>query len=72
LKCVADGVPTPVLTWIKPDGVDLKTVTATENVVSAAVKEDEDFGLYTCQAENIVGGTFNRTVEVKQISKLVS
>ena len=36
------------------------------------MKEDEDFGLYTCQAENVVGGAFNRTVEVKQISKLVS
>ena len=72
MKCVADGVPTPVLTWIKPDGNDLKKVTATENVVNVAMKEDKDFGLYTCKAENIVGGAFKRTVEVKQISKLVS
>jgi len=70
--CVTDGVPTPVLTWKKPDGTDLKKVTATENAVDAVMKEDEDFGLYTCQAENGVGAAATSTVEVKQISKLVS
>jgi len=40
--------------------------------VDAVMKDDEDFGLYTCQAENGVGATATSTVEVKQISKLVS
>jgi len=67
LKCVADGVPTPVLTWKKPDGSELKKVTATENVADAEMKRDSDFGFYTCHAENGIGAAATRKVEVKQI-----
>jgi len=72
LTCVADGVPTPVLTWKKPDGSELKKVTAMENIANADMKGDNDFGSYTCHAENGVGAAATRKVEVKQISKLDS
>jgi len=72
LTCEADGVPTPVLTWKKPDGSELKRVTATENVADAEMKGDNNFGFYTCHAENGIGAAATRKVEVKQISKLDS
>ena len=30
LKCESDGVPTPTLTWYKPDGNELHAITAKE------------------------------------------
>ena len=68
LKCVADGVPTPSLSWKKPDGSELKKVTALENI-AAVVLVDQDFGQYTCEANNGVGAADTETVQVQQISK---
>ena len=69
LKCSSDGFPTPTLTWKKTDGNELKKVTAEENTVTVVMKADEDFGLYTCNADNGVGAPSIHTVEVQQISK---
>ena len=68
LKCVADGVPTPTLTWKKPDGTELKQVTALENI-AVVVLGNQDFGQYRCRANNAVGAADTQTVQVQQISK---
>ncbi|XP_068685547.1 neural cell adhesion molecule 2-like isoform X1 [Montipora foliosa] len=67
LKCVADGSPTPTITWRKPDGHELKNVTSTENMVVAQMIHDQDFGNYTCEANNIVGTAATRWVQLIQI-----
>ena len=67
--CVADGVPTPTITWKKPGGTEVRKVTATENVVDVEMKNDQDFGQYTCEAKNEAGSADTRTVQVQQISK---
>ena len=69
LRCVADGVPTPTITWKKPDGTEAGKVTATENIADIEMKTDEDFGQYTCEAKNEAGPVDTRTVQVQQISK---
>ena len=69
LKCVADGVPTPILTWRKPDGTEVKIVTALENTQDVKMESDKDFGNYTCKATNGVGTPVTGTVQVHQISK---
>ena len=69
LKCVADGVPTPTLTWKKPDGTEVKKVTAMENSEDVKMESDKDFGNYTCNAANGVGTPVTSTVQVHQISK---
>ena len=52
LKCVSDGVPAPTLTWYKPDGNELNTVTAKENTVQVFLNDGKDFGEYKCVAYN--------------------
>ncbi|KAL9964765.1 hypothetical protein ACROYT_G028449 [Oculina patagonica] len=52
LKCVSDGVPTPTLTWYKPDGNELNTVTAKESTVKVTINDEQDFGKYKCVAFN--------------------
>ena len=69
LKCVSDGYPTPALTWKKPDGSEIKKVTAEENTVTVVMKVDQDFGLYTCKAGNGLGAPSILSVQVPQISK---
>ena len=69
LTCVADGVPTQILTWKKPDGTELNTVTALENKKDVTMGIDEDFGNYTCSSRNSVGAADTSTVQVHQISK---
>ena len=68
LTCVADGVPTPTLTWKKPDASELKKVTALENTATM-VLGNQDFGQYRCEANNAVGAADTQTVQVQQISK---
>jgi len=52
LKCVSDGVPAPTLTWYKPDGNKLNTVTAKESTVQVFLNEEQDFVEYKCFAYN--------------------
>ena len=68
---MADGFPTPTITWKKPDGTEVRKVTATDNIADIEMKTDEDFGQYTCEAKNEAGPFDTRTVQVQvqQISK---
>lgn len=66
---MADGVPTPTLTWKKPDGTDVNEVTALENAENVTMRSDKDFGNYTCQATNGLGAVATSTLQVHQISK---
>ena len=52
LKCVSDGVPTPTLTWYKPDGTELDTLTAKESTVEVLLNDKQDFGEYKCVTYN--------------------
>ena len=69
LKCVADGVPTPTMTWRKPGGTEVKKVTALKNTKDVKMESDKDFGNYTCKATNGVGAAATITLQVHQISK---
>ena len=69
LECVAEGVPTPDITWKTPDKDEIKKDGVTRNVMDIPMENDQDFGNYTCEAENGVGVTAASTVQVNQISK---
>ena len=69
LKCVSDGVPTPTLTWYKPNGNELNTVTAKESTKKVKMNDDQDFGNYRCAAYNGLTAPVFKAVEVEQISK---
>ena len=70
LKCVSDGVPTPTLTWYKPDGSQISSNTATEYTVNVKMNVDQDFGDYKCNANNGLTPADNKIVSIKQIGKL--
>ncbi|KAL9964197.1 hypothetical protein ACROYT_G027796 [Oculina patagonica] len=67
LKCVSGGVPTPTLTWYKPDGSQLNSVTATQNTVNVKMNVDQDFGGYKCDADNGLTPADYKIVEIAQI-----
>ena len=69
LKCVSDGIPTPTITWIKPDGSVLNSVISKENTIRVDTTDDQDFGIYTCKADNDLGHYAKRTIQLQQISK---
>ena len=69
LKCVSDGVPTPTLTWFKPDGSQISSNTATENTVNVKMNVDQDFGDYKCNTNNGLTPADDETVNIKQIGK---
>ena len=71
LKCVPDGVPTPTLTWYKPDGSPINSVTAKQSRVNVKMNVDQDFGArgYKCVADNGLLTDF-KIVKIDQISKL--
>ena len=69
LECVAEGVPTPTITWKTPDGKEIKKDGVTRHVVDVPMENDQDFGNFSCKAENGVGVTATRIVQVNQISK---
>ena len=68
LTCESDGVPTPTLTWTKPDGSQIKSVTATQNTVNVKMDVNQDFGDYTCNADNGLTTADFKTVKIQQIS----
>ncbi len=69
LNCVSDGIPTPTLTWYKPDGSQIKRVTASQNTVDVEMNEEQDFGDYKCTAENGFTPAGYKIVKIQQISK---
>ena len=68
LTCVADGAPTPTLSWKNPNGKVLSKVIDLKNTVDVSMSSDQDFGNFTCEAINDVN-TDTSTVLVQQISK---
>ena len=68
LKCVSDGVPTPALTWYKPDGSQINSVTAKNNTVIVKMSLDQGFGYYKCDADNGLSLADFKIVEIQQIS----
>ena len=69
LRCVSDGVPTPTLTWYKPDGSQINSITAAENTVNATMSIDQDFGGYKCDADNGLTSADFKMVNIEQISR---
>ena len=69
LKCVSDGVPTPTLTWYKPDGSQINSVTTKNNTVILTMNIDQDFGYYKCDADNGLSPTDFKIVKIEQISR---
>ena len=67
--CESDGVPTPTLTWYKPDESQLNSVTATQNTARVTMTVDQDFGGYKCVADNGLAPPDFKTVKIEQISR---
>ena len=66
--CVSDGVPTPTLTWCKPDGSQINSITATQSFVNVKMEVDQDFVGYKCDADNGLTPADYKIVKVQQIS----
>ena len=71
LKCLSDGVPTPTLSWYKPEGSEINNVTARENEVQVPLRGDQDFGHYKCIAANGLIPSDEKLIKINQISKLI-
>ena len=69
LKCVSDGVPTPTLTWYKPDGNELNTVTAKESTMEVSLNDKQDFGEYKCVAYNGLDPLNDASMTLEQIRR---
>ncbi|CAH3158654.1 unnamed protein product, partial [Pocillopora meandrina] len=69
LKCLSDGVPTPTLSWYKPEGSEINRVTARENKVQVPLRGDQDFGHYKCIAANGLIPSDEKLIKITQISK---
>ena len=69
MKCVSDGVPTPTLTWYKPNGNELNTVTAKESTVQVTLNDEHNFGEYKCVAYNGLDSRIEASILLEQIDK---
>ena len=69
LRCLSDGVPTPTLSWYKPEGSEINRVTARENKVQVPLRGDQDFGHYKCIAANGLIPSDEKLIKITQISK---
>ena len=69
LKCLSDGVPTPTLSWYKPEGSEINNVTATENEAQVPLRGDQDFGHYKCITTNGLTPSDEKLIKISQISK---
>ncbi|XP_020616013.1 hemicentin-1-like [Orbicella faveolata] len=67
LKCVSDGVPTPALTWYKPDGSKIDRTTDTQSIVKVKMNVDQDFGGFKCDGDNGLNSTDFKMVKIEQI-----
>lgn len=70
LRCLSNGVPTPTLTWYKPDETEIHRVRARENKVLVTLRGNEDFGDYKCIAANGLSPSDDRIVKIRQISTI--
>ena len=66
---MSDGVPTPTLTWYKPDGSQINSNTAAEITVNVKMSMDQDFGAYKCDADNGLTPADFKIVKIEQISR---
>ena len=69
LTCESVGVPTPTLTWYKPDGSQINSITATQNTAIVKMSVNQDFGDYKCDADNGVAPADYKMVKIGQISR---
>ena len=69
LKCLSDGVPTPTLSWYKPEGSEINRVRARENKVQVPLRGDQDFGHYKCTAANGLTPSDEKLITLNQISE---
>ena len=69
LKCVSDGIPTPTLTWYKPDGNELNTTTAKESTVEVFLNNKQDFGNYKCVTYNGLDPSNDFSMTLEQIRR---
>ena len=67
LNCLSDGVPTPTLSWYKPEGSEINNVTTTENKVQVPLRADQDFGHYKCIAANGLIPSDEKLIKINQI-----
>ncbi|XP_068686480.1 fibroblast growth factor receptor 1-like isoform X2 [Montipora foliosa] len=65
--CKANSVPAPTIIWKTPDGTEIKIVGGSLNIAPVQMQRDEDFGPYTCEANNSIGSAAIATVLLKQI-----
>jgi len=69
LMCVSDGVPTPTLTWYKPDGSKIDRSIDTQNIVNVKISMHQDFGDYKCVADNGLTPADFKIVKIGKIEK---
>ncbi|XP_022804177.1 receptor-type tyrosine-protein phosphatase S-like [Stylophora pistillata] len=69
MKCFSNGVPTPTLTWYKPDGSEINKERARETEVHLKLMGDQDFGDYKCNAVNGLSPSDERVVKITQINR---
>ena len=68
-KCLSDGVPTPTLSWYKPEGSEINRVRGRENKVQVPLRGDQDFGHYKCIATNALVPSDEKLIKINQISE---
>ena len=72
LTCVSDGVPTPTITWYKPDGSQIDRTIDTQSTVNVNMSVVKDFGAYKCDAVNTLTPADLKIVNIEQISMYFS
>ncbi|XP_066025243.1 uncharacterized protein [Pocillopora verrucosa] len=68
-NCLSDGVPTPTLSWYKPEGSEINRVRGRENKVQVPLRGDQDFGHYKCIATNALVPSDEKSIKINQIKK---